>query len=86
MQNSYRAALTAMSHKMGGTPMLFNLADDIGEEHDLFATDRETAVRLANLWNQWNRNNVKGNLIWGTGAYMEIFEAWLRNFAEERSN
>ena len=68
------------------TPMLYNLADDIGEEHDLFATDRETAVRLANLWNQWNRNNLKGNLVWDRDEYVRTFKRWLMEYADERSN
>ena len=70
----------------GETPMLYNLADDIGEEHDLFATDTETAVRLANLWNQWNRNNIKGTLVWDRNDYVGRFKRWLKEHADERSN
>ena len=70
----------------GETPMLYNLADDIGEEHDLFGTDTETAVRLAALWNQWNRNNVKGTLVWDRNDYVGRFKRWLEEHADERSN
>ena len=68
----------------GGTAMLFNLANDIGEEHDLFETETETAVKLADLWNQWNMHNVKATRVWGRGDYVERFNAWLNGHAAER--
>lgn len=38
----------------GQEPRLFNLADDIGEAHDLAARHSEKAKQLAASWNSWN--------------------------------
>ncbi len=35
-------------------PMLFNLADDIGEQHDLAAEHPEKVQALQTAWNEWN--------------------------------
>lgn len=38
---------------------LYNLADDIGESHDLSAEHPEKAAELAANWQTWNNKNVK---------------------------
>lgn len=42
-----------------GEAQLFNLAQDPGETDDLIGNDTETAARLAELWNAWNRDNIQ---------------------------
>jgi arylsulfatase A-like enzyme len=44
---------------------LYNLADDIGEEHDLSAEDPTKFEQLRNDWKLWNSKNVKP--LWGDG-------------------
>ena len=38
----------------GATPRLFNLAKDIGEEHDLSAKEPEKLKELTANWKAWN--------------------------------
>ena len=42
-----------------GEAQLFNLALDPGEAGDPISNDTETAARLAELWNAWNRDNIQ---------------------------
>jgi arylsulfatase A-like enzyme len=44
---------------------LYNLADDIGEEHDLSAENPVKFEQLRNDWELWNAKNVKP--LWGEG-------------------
>ena len=44
---------------------LYNLADDAGEEHDLFAENPEKAAALQAVWDEWNKGNVPPK--WGDG-------------------
>lgn len=39
-------------------PMLFNLAADIGEQHDLAAQHPEKVKELQSAWDQWNSGNM----------------------------
>lgn len=39
--------------------LLFNLADDIGEQHDLSATETARAEQLRTAWNVWNSELVE---------------------------
>lgn len=41
-----------------GEAQLFDLMQDHGETDDLISKDTETATRLAELWNAWNRENI----------------------------
>jgi arylsulfatase A-like enzyme len=45
---------------------LYNLANDIHEDHDLTATQPEKVKELQALWDAWNTANVKP--LWGNGA------------------
>jgi arylsulfatase A-like enzyme len=42
----------------GNRPQLFNLADDIGEAHDLIAEQSTKAEELRKDWEQWNAEQV----------------------------
>jgi arylsulfatase A-like enzyme len=39
-------------------PMLFNLADDVGEQRDLAAANPDKVRRLQAAWDQWNSGNA----------------------------
>ena len=39
-------------------PALFNLAADIGEQHDLAAAEPATARKLQSLWDAWNAEQI----------------------------
>jgi arylsulfatase A-like enzyme len=39
-------------------PALFNLAADIGEQHDLTAAEPATARKLQSLWDAWNAEQI----------------------------
>ncbi len=52
-------------------PQLFNLAQDPGETDDLIGSDIETAARLAELWNAWNRENIQ-NIYPEAGHYATV--------------
>ena len=49
-------------------PKLYNLANDIGEKHDLYATQPEKAKALQAKWDAWNATLIKP--LWGA-AHME---------------
>ena len=42
---------------------LYNLAEDIGERHDLSAAEPDKLKELQLKWDQWNASNVKPR--WG---------------------
>lgn len=56
-----------------GEAKLFNLAQDPGETDDLIGTDIETAARLADLWNAWNRDNIQN--IYPEASHYEAVKA-----------
>ncbi len=60
-----------------GEAQLFDLERDPGETRNLIDGDTETAARLAELWNAWNRENLSINV------YVTIspYEARLVDFA-----
>ena len=47
-----------MSGITGSTFTLFNLATDIGEQHDLTAAEPATARKLQTLWDAWNAEQI----------------------------
>lgn len=53
-----------------GRPLLFDLSSDPGETQDRFSEERDTAVRLARLWNNWNQGNM-GNRFVPEGLYKQ---------------
>jgi arylsulfatase A-like enzyme len=48
---------------MGEGPMLFNLADDLGENHDLAARMPEKVKELETAYKAWNADNIEAR--WG---------------------
>lgn len=40
-------------------PALFNLKDDVGEQHDKIASEPEVAVKLQKTWDEWNATLVE---------------------------
>ena len=66
------------------SPVLYDLAADIGEQDDLFSTQKATARELAALWNAWNQGNTKAAHIWGISNYEEEFEQLLDDYEQER--
>ncbi len=69
-------------------PMLFDLANDPSESRDLFAEDRETAERLAALWNEWN-DGLPPLTFPHDGLYRDsvtqLRDDWRSAFLEERA-
>lgn len=49
-----------------GTPALFDLAEDVGEEHDRTADQPEILARLQRLYDAWNAEMVEPR--WGAGT------------------
>jgi arylsulfatase A-like enzyme len=45
---------------------LFNLANDVGEQHDLAATNTRKVKELTDDWLRWNQEMAKP--LWGPGA------------------
>jgi arylsulfatase A-like enzyme len=45
---------------------LYNLADDVGEAHDLMTEQPEKAAELKAAWDAWNKDNVAAK--WGAGG------------------
>jgi arylsulfatase A-like enzyme len=43
---------------LAAKPMLFNLAEDIGEKNDLAATHRQKAKEMTEVWQRWNEGLV----------------------------
>ncbi len=72
--------------KGSASPQLFDLSTDIGEQNDLFASQRTTARRLAALWNTWNQANTKGSYIWGIVNYETELKELLEEHKQEREN
>ena len=66
------------------TPQLYNLAADIGETDNLYGDERETAAKLAALWNEWNTDNLKGSLIFSIGDYKDKRKNWFKQHASMR--
>ena len=62
----------------GGRPMLFDLRSDPGETQDRFSEERDTAVRLARLWNNWNQGNMRDRFVPGL-----LYRQKLRDFTVE---
>ena len=60
------------------------MAADIGEQDDLFSTQKATARELAALWNVWNQGNTKAAHIWGIYNYEEELEQLLDDYEQER--
>ena len=65
-----------------GEAQLFNLAQDPGETSDLIGSDTETATRLAELWNAWNRDNIQ-NIYPEASHYTEMKTEAILKFTEE---
>ena len=65
-----------------GEAQLFNLAQDPGETGDLIGSDTETAARLAELWNSWNRDNIQ-NIYPEASHYARVKAEALLDFTEE---
>ena len=70
-------------------PMLFDLASDPSESRDLFAEDRETAERLAALWNDWN-DSLPPLAFPHDGSYRhsvtQLLDDWRSAFLRERED
>jgi arylsulfatase A-like enzyme len=64
MEGPLLAADTANPDLAGA--QLFNLANDIGEQHDLAAMHPEKVKELADDWLRWSRQMAKP--LWGPGA------------------
>jgi arylsulfatase A-like enzyme len=47
-------------------PKLYNLANDLGEEQDLFANEPEKVKQLQAAWDEWNESNIPPK--WGSGS------------------
>jgi arylsulfatase A-like enzyme len=45
---------------------LYNLAADIGEQHDLAASEPDKVNELQAAWDEWNESNVPPK--WGSGG------------------
>jgi arylsulfatase A-like enzyme len=56
---------TGKAHQPVAGPKLYNLASDIGESKDLFATMPDKAKELQSKWDKWNATLMKP--IWGFG-------------------
>ena len=48
------------------SPKLYNLARDIGETQDLYASEQTKAKELQEIWQRWNAQLVKPS--WGAGG------------------
>jgi arylsulfatase A-like enzyme len=57
--------LTGAPNQPTSPPRLYNLADDIGEAHDLAATMPDKLKQLDDKYNAWNKDNVPP--LWTTG-------------------
>ena len=66
------------------TPQLYDLSTDIGETDNLYDGERETAATLAALWNEWNKDNLKGSLIFSIGEYTNERRAWFKEYEATR--
>ena len=55
-----------------GAPGLFNLADDVGEAHNIAAEHPERLAHLLSSWEVWNRRNAEPR--WGPGEGLESGE------------
>ena len=67
-------------------PELYNLETDISESVNVIGSKRVEATRLANLWNEWNRDNVPGNAFPYLSDYKSLVSAWFKEQADERRN
>ena len=66
-----------------GKAQLFDLERDRGETRNRMDGDPETAARLAELWNAWNRENVSLNVYAGPVYYEMIRSKSVRRLAED---
>lgn len=67
----------------GGAVQLFDLERDPSETRNLIDGDPQTAARLAELWNAWNRDNVSLNIYPGQMHYESIRANSVRELAED---
>ena len=91
-QSSRNPGLTKFAIRVGdsklvkddpeGEAQLFNLAQDPGETGDLIGSDTETAARLAELWNAWNRDNIQ-NIYPEASHYARVKAEAVLEFTEE---
>ena len=65
-----------------GEAQLFNLSQDFRETADLIDSDTETAARLAELWNAWNRDNIQ-NIYPEASHYAAMKAEAVLEFTEE---
>ena len=66
-----------------GTPELYNLATDISEAHDLSEENKQQMRTLAELWNEWNTNNLPGAGV-KKHDYRNRLKGWMEDEAEYR--
>ena len=66
-----------------GEAQLFDLERDPGETRNLMDGDPETAARLAEHWNAWNRDNVSLNVYAGPSFYESIRAKSVQRLAED---
>ena len=79
-----RAGNMKLIQVRGGTPQLYDLASDVGEERDVMESNSETAAEMAELWNEWNRDNYEGTLVHGLFNYQGELKRWTQSQAAER--
>ena len=66
-----------------GTPELYNLAANTSETRDLSEENNQQMKALAELWNEWNADNLPGSWI-ERQDYKARLEEWMENEAEYR--